>query len=44
MKTDVMSRVSAFAASLVLAVTATVGVGVSMTSSGDRAWTERDFA
>jgi hypothetical protein len=38
MKTEIESRVAAFAMSLVLAVVTTVGVGVSMTTNGDRVW------
>ena len=40
MKTEFKARAAAFIASLTLAVLATLGIAVSMTSSGDQAWTE----
>ena len=40
MKAEFKARAAAFIASLTLAVLATLGVAVSMTSSGDQAWSE----
>ena len=40
MKTEFKARAVSFIASLTLAVVATLGVAVSMTSSGDNAWLE----
>ena len=40
MKTDFKARAVSFIASLTLAVLTTLGIAVSMTSSGDQAWTE----